>query len=127
MPTPKVVYERLTFEDILQVACPCFHEGSFTLAGNISGSCTHGLRALGWCREEYLCEEIAALILMPEQVFRQDLSAIPSLLHQGIEPIRFLSTRYQVEDWAVRFRICLLDEGYLDPYKLDRGHEETKD
>lgn len=122
--TPKQVYERLSMADILEVCSSCFREGHFDAAGEIpmhhetSFMDTHHK-----CREEYRCEFLAAIILMPIQSFNCDLAFIRQAWCPGPiwNPIRWLAQRYAVESWAVRFRICLLDEGYFDPYRFD-GH-----
>ena len=113
--TPEIVFHRMSPSlDILEVASPCFQEGSFTLSGNIKEHC--GFR----CRTEFLCEVIAAHILMPELLFLDDLKRLPAWIYQGntFEGwVTSMASRYEVEAWAVRFRICLLDDNYFSPYR----------
>ena len=110
--TAQNVFHRLHFLDINEVCAPCFQEGSFTLAGEVKCRCDRQ----GSCREEYICEVLAAHILMPEIPFRADLLKAPALANQGVNWVGWLASRYEVERWAVCFRICLLEEGYFSPY-----------
>ena len=145
MSNPKLVYERLRGEDILQVASPCFQEGSvdFPPHGNSpvrsrllsmlikwaekahpdsvadlqswNSQCTHGRN----CEEEYQCEVLAAYILMPQEDFVRRLDDIRASWRpdSGWDPVLWLATIYVVEPWAVRFRLALMDDGYFDPYR----------
>ena len=113
LPTPRTVLHRLSLADCLEVASPCFQEASFRLDGQIIGICDHRQD----CREEYECEVFAALLLMPAIHFRDHLARIPGLTHQGFDWVAWLANTYEVEEWAVRFRVCLFNEGYFCPYK----------
>ena len=128
--TAKQVYERLSFEDILNVASDCFQEGSVDFPSR-PGEHEHPPSRLltsthrcehhrGNCAEEYLCEVLAALILMPQNSFTARLEDVRLTWHEGCgwNPISWLAAIYDVEEWAVRFRIALLDEGYFCPDRL---------
>lgn len=146
MTEAKLVYERLSIEDILEVGSPCFQEGntffperrgyprldsrllsmlttwaekahrdSVAELRGLTSKCDHGRD----CGQEYLCEVLAAYILMPQNDFVQRLDDIRTTWRAGCgwDPILWLAAIYIVEPWAVRFRIALMDEGFFDPYR----------
>ena len=99
MVTPGVVFERLDVEDRYEVASTCFREGRFDAGGEIL--CRHP-RGYGEpeCEKEFLCELMAAIILMPSERFG------PTSCRSDGE----LAAMLQVEPWVVRFRRAI-DEG----------------
>lgn len=82
------IWLSLSESDRLEVASRCFQTGFFGPDGDLR--CYHAKRQ---CLEEYLCEVIACLILMPEADF---------LSHWHLRD-RELAARYQVPRWSVRF------------------------
>ena len=67
-------FSQMALEDRAEVASDCFRDAQFDRDGEIA--CLHGqlqARKFTRCVEEYLCEVLAAMILMPDQVFQQDL------------------------------------------------------
>ena len=122
MPTARQVRNRLALVDMLEVAAPCFQDGSFMLGGELKQPCPHTGRVAGrGCREEYYCEVIAAYILMPENSFNEDLAHLRDTWrpNAGWHPLWWLAQVYRTPLWSVRFRICLMDEEHFDPYRWE--------
>lgn len=112
------VFAGLSLEDRSEVSSPCFQAAHFDSRGELS--CIHPFRGVTpeqfreqpWlyfnrpsriyptCAEEYMCEVVAAFLLMPRGV---DL----------VGKVDEVAARFDCEPWAVRFRRVL--EVNLDP------------
>ncbi len=95
------VFARMSLEDRQEIASDCFRTGSFASDGEMN--CNHRPD----CQEEYLCEVLAAHILMPERVFAQDFLSQSARMGHVPTVIQWLATTYEVPDWAVRFRLAM--------------------
>ena len=76
----------LSDSDIRKVASSCFRASHFDDEGEVL--CQHEV-AWGDCRKEYLCDQMAALILVPR------VPCGPELFQAAI---------HGVEPWVIRFR-----------------------
>lgn len=134
--TPRALYTYLRVEDRSEVASQCFQDGYFTKDGELN--CTvenHGERkrtVLGLrspCEVELDCEIMAAFLTMPSPNFDRvlsrcqwisyrDYSVQPSLpgFHMGFRwwphYENLVAEEFQVEPWAVRFRVVLRKLGF---------------
>ena len=108
--TPADVYGAMSIDDVSEVASDCFQQGNFDEDGELA--CNHGRWGIPWdsyqgdwagprrmpeCEIEYLCEIMAAEILMPSSIFWPRRN----------EPEEVLMKAFDVEAWAVRFRRAL--------------------
>lgn len=94
------VFAGLSLEDRSEVASTCFKDAQFDRRGELDCSCGRTNNGLDNCVEEYMCEVIAAFLLMPRGV---DL----------VGKVEDLAAMFDCERWAVRFRRAL--EANLDP------------
>ena len=88
------VFAGLSLEDRSEVKSRCFQDAQFDRDGNLDCHDDHN------CVEEYMCEAIAAFLLMPRGV---DL----------VGKVEDLAAKFDCEPWVVRFRRVL--EANLNP------------
>lgn len=97
-------YRLMTPKDRAEVASPCWRDGIFDAWGDVwCCICEHQIQVYGWwpnqepkrgdCHDEFLCEAIAAVLLIPR--WRDAYNET----HPSI-----IADRHECEQWAVRFR-----------------------
>jgi len=111
----EIVYHLLSIKDRKEVASLCFQAGEFDRdTGEVQCICDDRRwktprqfwgHTLFYCEEEYLCEVLAAYMLMPEHDWNERL---PRTIkeHRG-RWVEVLAAFYEVELWSVRFRYAL--------------------
>lgn len=102
------IFSRLSPADRQEIQAICFQNANFDKFGELECLCVPSLPK-GRCLKEYQCEEFAACLLMPREPF---LAAVITLVEDDCDPeplVQILAHLYAVEEWAVRYRIILLD------------------